>query len=101
MSDRLKTSVAYFLAWWAGLHFVLEVSVLLFAAMGIATEGWFRDVIESYISVLWSLPIFVGLPPISRPIFVLSFPFIVWIPLYALGFKIFPLRWLGRTKTGF
>ena len=92
MSDGLKTSVTYFLAWWAGLHFILEVSVLLFAAMGIATEGWFRDVIESYISVLWSLPIFIGLPPISGPIFVLSFPFMVWIPLYVLGFKIFPLR---------
>jgi hypothetical protein len=92
MSDELKEYAACFLAWWACLHFALEVLVLLFAGMGIATEGWFRFLIETYISLLWSLPISIGLPPISGPIFVLSSPFLVWLPLYRLGFKLHPFN---------
>ena len=71
--------------WWSLLHFVIEVLVLLLAVGGVGTTGWVRGSLETYIGALWSIPLILGLPAISGPIFVMCFPLIIWISLYFSG----------------
>jgi len=73
---------------WSLLHLVVEGLVLSLAAWGIGTTGWVRGALESYIGVLWSVPLMLGLPAVSGPIVVLCFPLIVWVGLYFCGFTL-------------
>ena len=81
------------LNWWALIHFAVEIIVLLLAAIGYGLTGGARNLLETYISGLWAIPVFFGLPPISGPIFVLSLPALIWLLLWTSGARDTLIPW--------
>ena len=70
-----------------------EIIVLLLAAIGYGLTGGARNLLETYISELWAIPVFFGLPPISGPIFVLSLPALIWLLLWTSGARDTLIPW--------